>query len=532
MPDDEFFSKELSEKVTKFQYLQQQLGDRWLSTHEFNVEGNNDVLVVPSLSLDQRELQKVRGVQYYEERLLFAIIHLCNPGTRVIYITSQPIHPSVIDYFLHLLPSVPFPDARDRLILLSPYDAGLKPLSQKILERPRFLAQLRQLIRSDKTYLTCYNATPLERELALQLNVPLFALDPDLLYWGTKGGSREIFSKAEIPHPDGSELVWSVEELAKVTVALWERQPTLKRIVIKLNEGFSGEGNALLDLRSLSQFAPGSAPGSVSTAERVATILDRFSSLSFQCDTETWANFSSRIPELGAIAEAFIEGEEKRSPSVQGCINPNGEVEVLSTHDQILGGPDGQIFLGCSFPADAAYRLALQDYGLKVGEVLAAKGVLERFSVDFVAVHHPERPLAGISESTQPWELEAIEINIRKGGTTHPFMTLKLLTQGKYDDETGLFYNRQGQPKYYVATDNLQSDAYKGLLPPDLMRIIAQNHLHFNHTTQTGSVFHLAGCLSEYGKVGVTSIGNSLAEAEAIYQQVIEALDRAGRNPA
>jgi hypothetical protein len=158
--------------------------------------------------------------------------------------------------------------------------------------------------------------------------------------------------------------------------------------------------------------------------------------------------------------------------------------------------------------------------------------VLERFSVDFVAVHHPERPLAGISESTQPWELEAIEINIRKGGTTHPFMTLKLLTQGKYDDETGLFYNRQGQPKYYVATDNLQSDAYKGLLPPDLMRIIAQNHLHFNHTTQTGSVFHLAGCLSEYGKVGVTSIGNSLAEAEAIYQQVIEALDRAGRNPA
>jgi PGM1 C-terminal domain len=510
MPDDDYSSKELLENVTKFQDLQQQLGDRWLSTHEFNVEGN-DVLVVPSLSLDQRELQKVKGVQYYEERLLFSLIHLCSPGTRVIYITSQPIHSSVIDYFLHLLPSVPFSDARDRLILLSPYDSGLKPLSQKILERPRFLAQLRQIIRSDKTYLTCYNSTPLERELALQLNVPLFALDPDLLYWGTKGGSREIFSKAGIPHPDGSELVWTVEALAKVTVALWERQPNLKRIVIKLNEGFSGEGNAILDLRSLSQFAPGNA----STTERVAMITDRFPRLSFQCDTETWENFSSRIPELGAIAEAFIEGEEKRSPSVQGCINPNGEVEILSTHDQILGGPDGQIFLGCSFPADGDYRLALQEYGLRVGEVLAAKGVLERFSVDFVAVRQG-----------QSWELKAIEINIRKGGTTHPFMTLRLLTQGRYDGETGLFCDRQGQPKFYIATDNLQSDAYKGLLPPDLMRIIAQNYLHFDHTTRTGSVFHLAGCLSEYGKVGVTSIGNSPAEAEAIYQQVVEALDR------
>jgi PGM1 C-terminal domain len=518
MPGDALSSEKSLEKSTKFQRLQDQLVDRWLSTDDFKVEGHNDVLVVPSLSLDQRELLKVKGVHYYEERLLFAIIHLCNPRTRVIYLTSQPIHPSVIDYFLQLLPSVPFPDARDRLLLLSTYDAGLKPLTQKILERPRLLAQLRQLIRPEKTYLTCYNATSLERELALQLNIPMFALDPDLLYWGTKGGSRAIFKEAAIPHPDGSELVWSVAALAKVTVELWERQPTLQRIVIKLNEGFSGEGNALLDLRSLSELAPDRA----STAERVAAITERFQFLSFQCDTETWANFSSRIPELGAIAEAFIEGAEKRSPSVQGCINPNGEVEILSTHDQILGGPDGQIFLGCSFPADGAYRLALQEYGVKVGKVLAAKGGLERFSVDFVAVHHPDR-------GELNWDLAAIEINIRKGGTTHPFMTLKLLTQGKYDEETGLFYNRQGCPKYYIATDNLQSEAYKGLLPPDLMQMIALNHLHFNHTTQTGSVFHLAGCLSEFGKVGVISVGDSPAEAEAIYQRVVEALDGAVR---
>jgi PGM1 C-terminal domain len=500
------------EKVTKFQHLQAQLSDRWQSVDKFGTE-ENDVLVIPSLSLDQRELQKVKGIHYYEERLLFAIIRLRNPRARVIYVTSQPIHPSIIDYYLQLLPGVPFPHARDRLILLCTHDTSLTPLTQKILDRPRLMAQLRQLIRQDQAYITCFNSTPLERELATQLNLPLFALDPDLLNWGTKSGSRTIFGEAAIPYPDGSELVWNVEDLAKVTVELWERQSDLKRIVIKLNEGFSGEGNALLDLRSLSQQAPGQA----STAERVAVITDRFQHLSFQCDTETWANFSSRIPELGAIAEAFIEGREKRSPSVQGCINPNGKVEILSTHDQILGGPDGQIFLGCSFPADAAYRLALQEYGLKVGKVLAAKGGLERFSVDFVAVH----------QAHNHWELEAIEINIRKGGTTHPFMTLKLVTQGNYDYDTGLFYTPQGTPKYYLATDNLQKDTYKGLLPTDLLDIIAQQHLHFNTTTQTGSVFHLVGCLSEFGKVGVTSIGNSPAEAEAIYQRVSEALDGA-----
>jgi hypothetical protein len=283
----------------------------------------------------------------------------------------------------------------------------------------------------------------------------------------------------------------------------------LQRIVVKLNEGFSGEGNALLDLRTLTHVAPGHA----SHRERVNTIGDRFEALSFQCLTETWANFSSRIAELGAIVEAFIEGTEKRSPSVQGQITPTGEVEILSTHDQILGGPDGQIFLGCRFPADESYRLLLQDYGLQIGKNLAAKGALERYSVDFVAVRQPPH-------SREPWQIEAIEINLRKGGTTHPFMTLKLLTNGQYDYATGLFYNQQGTPKYYIATDNLQQDSYRGLIPSDLMNIIVHYDLQFKSTTETGSVFHLIGCLSEFGKVGLTSIGNSPEEAEAIYEDV------------
>jgi len=45
---------------------------------------------------------------------------------------------------------------------------------------------------------------------------------------------------------------------------------------------------------------------------------------------------------MGGIVEAFIEGDIKTSPSVQCLINPLGGVEVLSTHDQLLGGEDGR----------------------------------------------------------------------------------------------------------------------------------------------------------------------------------------------
>jgi hypothetical protein len=497
----------------RFQQLQIHLRDRWTALEQMEY-GDYDILVVPSLSLDQRELQKIDGIHYYEERLLFSLIRLRNPRTRLIYVTSQPIHPSVIDYYLEMLPGVPFSHARNRLLLFCTYDASCRSLTEKILERPRLVSRLRQALRPDRAYMTCFNSTTLERELAVQLDIPLMALDPDLLYWGTKAGSRQIFTESGVPYPDGSLLVWNPDDLAIAAADLWERQPQLKRMVVKLNEGFSGEGNALLDLRPIARVAPGQAR----TASRIQAIRDRFPHLGFQCVSETWENFSSRIAEMGAIVEAFIEGEKKRSPSVQGRITPTGEVEILSTHDQILGGPDGQIFLGCRFPADGAYRLRLQEYGLMIGQLLAAKGSLERFGVDFVTVYHPDR-------TDDPWEIQAIEINLRKGGTTHPFMTLKLLTNGHYDYSTGLFLNQQGIPKFYIATDNLQRSSYQGLIPSDLMDIVTLHNLHFKSTTETGNVFHLIGCLSQFGKMGLTSIGNSPEEANALYQRVTEILD-------
>ncbi|OBQ11907.1 MAG: carboxylate-amine ligase [Anabaena sp. LE011-02] len=499
------------QEIDKFRNLQLTLRDRWKTSELFD-NSEADILIIPSLSIDQRELLKVEGCEHYEERLLFSLMRLRNPRTRLIYVTSMPLHPSIIDYYLQLLPGIPFSHARHRLLLLSTYDSSLKPLSQKILERPRLLERIHKALRLDKAFMVCYNSTFWESKLSLKLGVPLYAAAPDLQIWGTKSGSRQIFQESGVPLPDGSELVKNSQDLANAAADLWERQPTLQRMVIKLNEGFSGEGNALLDLRQIMDFAPGKADH----IHRVAAISDRFLNLRFQSLQETWANFSQRIPELGAIVEAFIEGEIKNSPSVQGRITPNGEVEIISTHDQILGGPDGQIYIGCRFPADEKYRCELQELGLRVGKKLAEKGALERFAVDFVTV----------DKGDGKWDIQAIEINLRKGGTTHPFMTLKFLTNGRYDLSTGLFYSQQGRPKYYIATDNLQKASYQGLLPNDLMDIIAHHRLHFDSGTETGTVFHLMGCLSQFGKLGLTSIGDSPQEAEDIYHKVIDVLDQ------
>ncbi|WP_017297600.1 peptide ligase PGM1-related protein [Nodosilinea nodulosa] len=502
-----------ADDAARFQQLQRALRDRWRSTDEFDTQERH-IVVVPSLSLDQEELQKIEGVNHYEERLLFSLIRLRNPNTHLVYVTSQPLHPSIVDYYLELLPGIPSSHARDRLTLLAAYDSSRKPLSQKLLERPRLLERIRRAVNPAQAYMTCYNSTPWERDLSLALDLPLLALDPDLLAWGTKSGSREIFKRCGIPHPIGSELVFSKAELATVTAEVWEQDPSLQRMVIKLNEGFSGEGNALLDLRQLKAVAPGNAAHS----DRADAIAAAFSDLSFQCDTETWEHFSAKIPVLGAIAEAFVEGDHKESPSVQGRITPLGEVEILSTHDQELGGPDGQIFLGCSFPARPDYRLKIQEMGHRVGAELARQGALERYGVDFIAV-------AKGDPAAPEWDLQAIEINLRKGGTTHPLMAMKMLTEGHFHQADGLFYTKQEQVRYYRASDNLQKPHYQGLLPSDLMDIIVTKQLHFNSISGVGAAFHLMGCLSEYGKVGLTCIGTSPDHAREIYDQVVAALD-------
>ena len=196
----------------------------------------------------------------------------------------------------------------------------------------------------------------------------------------------------------------------------------------------------------------------------------------------------------------------------------------MATHEQILGGPHGQTYVGCRFPADDRYRVEVQEAALRIGAVLASKGVVSRFSIDFLAF-----PGAG-----DRGRLQALEINLRMGATTHPFLALRFLTGGELDTRTGLFLSMDAKAKYYRATDTLCSDAYRGLLPEDLMDIVTFNRLHYDHGAETGVLFHLIGALSEFGKVGLTAIGNSPGQAEEIYARTVSVLDEEashGRRP-
>lgn len=464
------------------------------------------VVVLPSFSLDVDILAKVKGAQYYEERMLCLLLLLRMPLTKIIFITSMPVAESIVDYYLHLLPGITGRHARERLTLLSCYDASVKPLTQKVLERPRLMERIRNLIGDKKSaHLTCFNITALEKTMSVQLGIPLFGTDPDKFYEGSKSGGRKNFRTAGVLLPDGFEDLHTKEDVIKALTALKQKDPSLRKAVVKMNDGFSGDGNAMYRYPAVEDNALAEKIIAESFSENFKAVANGLNE----------ALFFEKFKEMGGVVEVFLEGEIKMSPSVQCVINPSGRVDVVSTHDQLLGGEDGQVFIGAIFPADKVYNISLAQEGKKIAAVLAQKGAMGRFAIDFISVQQQDAS----------WKHYAIEINLRKGGTTHPYLMLQFLTDGKYNYETGEYLTAGGNQRFYFASDNVTSEKYKGLTPDDLMHISIYHDLMYDSAAQEGVMFHLVGALSEYGKLGLVCIGSTPEKAKAYYNKTIEILD-------
>ena len=485
------------ERDERFGRLQERLRSVW-STMRLNRPGES-IVVVPSMTPDPTTPGSV--VQAHEERFLFLLLLLRQPRLQMIYVTSLPIASTIVEYYLALLSGVIPSHARARLHFVAAHDGSARPLSAKVLERPRIIERIRSLIPDlALCHLVPYATTTRERDLALTLGIPMYGSDPRFFPLGTKTGCRRLFREEGVPHPIGFEDLWSFDEVVDALARLRAARPDAGEALVKLNEGVSGRGNALVDLSGL--------PPPDATSER-DELSGRVRSMALEHEQSSVDRYLTALAEQGGIVEERLTGAEFRSPSVQLRVTPLGDVELLSTHDQVLGGPSGQSYLGCRFPADFAYARAISAEAEKIGVRLAREGVLGRFAVDFVVTR----------SDRGAWSPYAIELNLRKGGTTHPFLTLQFLTGGTYDPATALFTAPSGREKHMLATDHFESPLLRGITHDDLFDIVARHGLHFDQARQTGVVFHMMSALSEHGRVGLTAVGDSPEQADTVYDR-------------
>ncbi|MEO5814604.1 MAG: peptide ligase PGM1-related protein [Gemmatimonadaceae bacterium] len=493
------------EEVRRFAELQGGLADMFQRVFP-DPGAARTIVAVPSMSLDRVELTKLVGAPHYEERLLCLLMLLRLPAARIVFVSSVPIPANIVDYYLRLLPDVSLDDARQRLVMLSCDEDSAVPLSEKILNRPDLVEQIRACVTDPgSTHITCFNATALERSLAVRLGVPIYGCDPALSQIGTKSGSREMFHEAGVRTPEGYEHLRGVDDMVRALAALKRAHPHVQRAVVKLEEGFSGEGNAIFSYGHAPEHGPLEPWVRAELSSRIRCVATH----------ECWDSFREKFALMGGVVEAFIDGASKRSPSVQCRVDPLGGTQIISTHDQVLGGETGQVYLGCMFPALASCCPGLHAAAKRVTDVLAGKGIVGRFAIDFVST----RTRAG-------WVHHAIEINVRKGGTTHPYLSLNLLTNGAYDVATGLYHSAAGRVCYYAASDNLSRAAYRTLTPSAVTAAAKREGMHFDAATERGVIFYMMGALAEHGKVGAVCIARTRAGARQLLEQTVALLDR------
>ena len=101
-------------------------------------------------------------------------------------------------------------------------------------------------------------------------------------------------------------------------------------------------------------------------------------------------------------------------------------------------------------------------------------------------------------------------------------MSLKLLIDGEYLDQSSEYKSKNTSKYYFVITDNVCDERFIWNKAKDLIiKEFSKKDLLWNSKTQKGCLFHMFGGLNEFGKFGLVSIGNTIEQANYLYSQTI-----------
>jgi hypothetical protein len=120
----------------------------------------------------------------------------------------------------------------------------------------------------------------------------------------------------------------------------------------------------------------------------------------------------------------------------------------------------------------------------------------------------------------------ALEINLRKGGTTHPYACLRNLVPGRYDAEAGVWRADAGGTRAYVASDNVVDPAWTGMPPGEVIAGVREAGLQFDPVTGVGVVLLMLSGLAIDGRFAAVAIGRDEAEAQKLFDAIPGAVGR------
>eukprot|EP01111_Echinosteliopsis_oligospora_P016761 TRINITY_DN706_c0_g1_i1.p1 TRINITY_DN706_c0_g1~~TRINITY_DN706_c0_g1_i1.p1 ORF type:complete len:479 (-),score=112.70 TRINITY_DN706_c0_g1_i1:59-1495(-) len=455
---------------------------------DFNSLNNYDVLVIPSMTVKFFETRGYTSI--HEERHLALLNLLKNKNCRVIFVASTPVELDIIKYRLHIHSQVhDDPTTRSRLILLSADDSSVRPLTNKILDNDRLIDEIKNTIRDhNRAIMLSYICTPLDEELRNKVGISQWYGSSNTQHWGSKSGSRKTFLQSGVPMAEGiNEPFYKAEDLYHHALTL-KQKTGARRIILKVDDGAGGFGNVVLDFSTVTARDV--------TLDDVEEIVKRD-----VMALNIWPKFDLFEKELGvcgAIVEEMIDPKNADSvqttPSVQLLINGLNQVEVLSSHEQVVRGC---FYDGCRYPAAPEYFGTISHYAKAAGEALSRNGVRGFFGIDFLATKQ---------DMDSDWDIIALEINLRLCATTFAYFTLLSAVDEK-----------DVHKKHYLFLD--ETHLQQSYTIPQLHQKISSLGLEFSKKKGHGILFATLSLLSSTQEVSLMCIGDSVEEVDKLHSQ-------------
>ena len=451
-----------------------------------------------SMTFDVILTEAIEGLEHYEMRCLWEISRVLNEGVHVHFFSKKIVNLHAINHFYktfnlsdNQISRIKFYSVEEILNEKNlPQD-----LSDYVLNNPQVRAVFSEICQNKNSYLECFVLTDKERKVSEVFNLPTYWCHESVEYLKTKSGNRKILNGVT-KLPEGYGDLYSLEQVVAALKALSHK--TLNRkFVIKLNDGVSGDGNGFIKLPA----------GKINEH----TIRQSLIETQFVSSKMTYTKFFREFAKIGGVVEEFIDGNNKRSPSVQVFLKPDNSFDIISSHEQVLDS-SGARFLGARFPAYDYHRDLIINEANKIAKRLLENKVFGIVGLDFLTV-----------DATDGYEAYLIEINLRKGGTTHPFWTAKAaLNNANMCQKSGMFLISEKERRMYYSNDNIiTKDLEKTRSLFELFGVLEGSGLLFSEKTQKGAIIHMANSYEPIGKIGAVFIGKTDAEIKLLEKAVL-----------
>lgn len=407
--------------------LMYQLGQDWFHTRQQRrVE-----IHICSASITSHRRESMISFKALQAAQLGRTFRLLDKRIDVIFIAPRPLHEDILDYYTKIMQYRGIKNPAGRFQVVTPEIKGLTEnmsLTQALLCSPRALRRLKKLVGGRTALVVPDVVSHSELKLCSILDVPLLGAGPrNLALLSSKSNAKRLVTMAELPAGPWAVDVYDTDEFYTSLSDMVVRYPEVRHWVFKIDDEKSSRGHAYIDLaqlRSVAELLRSAQTNAARTAAAAAAAEGASASASAQhlssaaapepvfsagdieqvqnalrkhlprkvviCNRRAYPDFNAWLKEasrVGMVIQAVPEGLLSQT-SVHMQIDPDGSTCILGTSEAVCSQPF--IRAASWYPHTRGSWEALREIGMRMGRVLAGKGLVGFASVDVAFFENPE----------------------------------------------------------------------------------------------------------------------------------------------